>query len=171
MRPHGRDRGWVGPTRSRKSGLDAHHATSAAFVLEGVYQDRVFACHGLLARALGGAFGMIDAHSMQAALVLRETIQSCPNDAKGATKAPLRSSTSIRCPVYTLGNGAGPSNPELPSSSSSKNSCPVYMLGTQRCWTHSKVSLSSVRITRTDNGVRMAVKICTVHFLVLESGC
>ena len=68
--------------------------------------------------------------------------------------------TSIRCPVYTLGNGAGPSNPELPSSSSSKNSCPVYMLGTQRCWTHSKVSLSKVRITRTNNGVRMAVKIC-----------
>jgi hypothetical protein len=65
---------------------------AAAFVLEGVYQDRVFACHGLLARALGDAFGMIDAHSMQVALILRESIQACPNDANGATKAPLRSS-------------------------------------------------------------------------------
>ena len=65
---------------------------AAAFVLEGVYQDRVFACHGLLARDLGDAFGIIDAHSMQVALFLRECIQDCSNDAKGATKAPLRSS-------------------------------------------------------------------------------
>ena len=106
---------------------------AAAFVLEGVYQDRVFACHGLLARALGDVFGMNDAPSIQVALILRESIQACPHDAKGATKAPQRS--LIRCPVYTLGNGPGPSNPELPSPSSSKNSCPIYMLRTKQRWT------------------------------------
>ena len=60
-----------------------------AFGLEGVYQDRAFACHARLARALGDAFAMVDAHSMQVALILRESIQACPNDAKGATKVPL----------------------------------------------------------------------------------
>ena len=62
---------------------------SVAFGLEGVYQDRAFACHARLARALGDAFAMADAHSMQVALILRESIQACPNDAKGATKVPL----------------------------------------------------------------------------------
>ena len=93
--------------------MGAHHATAVAFGLEGVYQDRAFACHARLARALGDAFAMFDAHSMQVALILRESIQACPNDAKGASKVPLRS--SIRCPVYTFGNGSGPSSPELPS--------------------------------------------------------
>jgi hypothetical protein len=59
----------------------------------------IFACHGLLARALGDAVAMVDSHSVQVALILRESIQACPNDAKGATKAPQRS--LIRCPVYT----------------------------------------------------------------------
>ena len=125
---------------------------AAAFVLEGVYPDRVFACHGLLARALGDAVAMADAHSVQVALILRESIQACPHDAKGATKAPQRS--SIRCPVYTLGNGAGPCNPELPSPGSSTNSCPVYTLGTQQRWTS-----QNYKITITNNGVRKAVKV------------
>ena len=67
----------------------AHHATTVAFGLESVYQDRAFACHARLARALGDAFAMVDAYSMQVALILRESIQACPNDAKGATKVPL----------------------------------------------------------------------------------
>ena len=123
---------------------------AAAFVLEGVYQDRVFACHGLLARALGDAVAMVDSHSVQVALILRESIQACPNYAKGATKAPQRS--LIRCPVYTLGNGAGPCNPELPSPSSSR--CPVYTLRT-----NSAGPSRNYKITITNNGVRKAVKV------------
>ena len=153
MRPHGRDRGWVGPTWSRKSGLGAHHATAASFgLLKACIRIAFFACHGLLARALGDAVAMVDSHSVQVALILRESIQACPNDAKGATKAPQRS--SIRCPVYTLGNGAGPCNPELPSPGSSTNSYPVYTLGTQQRWTS-----QNYKITITNNGVRKAVKV------------
>ena len=140
---HGRGSpGWVRNMRPlRRSGLKA--CIRIAF----------FACHGLLARALGDAVAMVDAHSVQVALILRESIQACPNDAKGATKAPQRS-TSIRCPVYTLGDGAGPCNPELPSPGSSTNSYPVYTLGTQQRWTS-----QNYKITITNNGVRKAVKV------------
>jgi hypothetical protein len=132
----------------------------------------IFACHGLLARALGDAVAMVDSHSVQVALILRESIQACPNYAKGATKAPQRS--LIRCPVYTLGNGAGPCNPELPSPSSSR--CPVYTLRTNSAGPSRnykititnngvrkavKVRYSVLRITITNNGVQMAVKICS----------
>ena len=139
---HGRGSpGWVRTMRPlRRSGLKA--CIRIAF----------FACHGLLARALGDAVAMVDAHSVQVALILRESIQACPNDAKGATKAPQRS-TSIRCPVYTLGNGAGPSNPELPSPGSSTR-CPVYTLGT-----NSAGPSRNYKITITNNGVRKAVKV------------